>query len=521
MSHEAFQQAICQEPDDDALRLIYADWLDENGDSLWAEFIRIQCELFSLSPASERYFDLSLRDSELRHLMTDHEQMDRSLIRVEELPTITISWGPPQRGFPYSIYVEQLERDGDPQSQAHQLCDLIESTIKNSPIQSLCLDGFLADELEIILDRGILHSMRELIVYLPEWLKSDEEDMSDDLAYVLAQSEQLQALTSLRLYLWLTDEGLTSLARSSNLTNLTNLVLDLNVVTSSALEVLAQSAFSQQLGSLGLRNMTLDLSHIRALTGVTWPHLHTLDFWGTSFSTSAIQTLAKSHSFPNLASLNPGVSYLGPEGIEALSRNSSWNLRVLNLQACNLGTQGAKILAKSSILETVNDLTLANNRIGKMGARALAKSPHLSQLRRLDFSYNTSDASAVQVLTEGNLVSHLNYLDLSCLGKASSSVREGAELIQALDLPSIRHLKMRGIPIGARGTKALAKKEWIRSLRVLDLSDGRIGETGAQALLDSLDLDQMVLLTLFESGLSSEMKDQLRQRLGISRLFLT
>lgn len=38
--------AVLSDPDDDALRLIYADWLEENGEEEQAEFIRIQCELF-------------------------------------------------------------------------------------------------------------------------------------------------------------------------------------------------------------------------------------------------------------------------------------------------------------------------------------------------------------------------------------------------------------------------------------------------------------------------------------------
>src|SRR5688572_17915635 len=40
-----FLAAIRAAPDDDAPRLVYADWLDEHGDSARAEFIRVQCEL--------------------------------------------------------------------------------------------------------------------------------------------------------------------------------------------------------------------------------------------------------------------------------------------------------------------------------------------------------------------------------------------------------------------------------------------------------------------------------------------
>ena len=39
----AFLRSIIEQPDDDAPRLIYADWLDEQGNSDRAEFIRLQC----------------------------------------------------------------------------------------------------------------------------------------------------------------------------------------------------------------------------------------------------------------------------------------------------------------------------------------------------------------------------------------------------------------------------------------------------------------------------------------------
>ena len=44
---ESFCQAIRKSPEDDALRLVYADWLDERGDPR-GQFIRVQCELAQL-----------------------------------------------------------------------------------------------------------------------------------------------------------------------------------------------------------------------------------------------------------------------------------------------------------------------------------------------------------------------------------------------------------------------------------------------------------------------------------------
>lgn len=51
MTHaDAFLQAILDAPDDDAPRLLFADWLEEYGDADRAEFIRIQVALAGRGP---------------------------------------------------------------------------------------------------------------------------------------------------------------------------------------------------------------------------------------------------------------------------------------------------------------------------------------------------------------------------------------------------------------------------------------------------------------------------------------
>jgi uncharacterized protein (TIGR02996 family) len=45
MTPDAFMAAICDAPADDGPRLVYADWLEERGDTARAEFIRVGCEI--------------------------------------------------------------------------------------------------------------------------------------------------------------------------------------------------------------------------------------------------------------------------------------------------------------------------------------------------------------------------------------------------------------------------------------------------------------------------------------------
>lgn len=63
---KAFIADIIANPDDDAPRLVYADWLSENGDPARAEFIRVQIELAKLEDqGEERGEALRAREKEL------------------------------------------------------------------------------------------------------------------------------------------------------------------------------------------------------------------------------------------------------------------------------------------------------------------------------------------------------------------------------------------------------------------------------------------------------------------------
>src|SRR5947208_9119202 len=86
---QAFLAAIVDDPDDDSLRLIYADWLEEQGDPR-GEFIRVQCALAQLPPGDPRRSALAERE---RALGDEHGQTWRS-----DLPPV-LRHQPFVRGF--------------------------------------------------------------------------------------------------------------------------------------------------------------------------------------------------------------------------------------------------------------------------------------------------------------------------------------------------------------------------------------------------------------------------------------
>jgi uncharacterized protein (TIGR02996 family) len=63
---DALLAAIIADPDDDTPRLVYADWLQENGDEDRAEFIRVQIERARIEPGSDRHLELRRREAVLQ-----------------------------------------------------------------------------------------------------------------------------------------------------------------------------------------------------------------------------------------------------------------------------------------------------------------------------------------------------------------------------------------------------------------------------------------------------------------------
>jgi uncharacterized protein (TIGR02996 family) len=62
---KAFLEDVIANPEDDAPRLIFADWLEDLGDAARSEFIRVQCDRARLAPDHPRQPELARREQAL------------------------------------------------------------------------------------------------------------------------------------------------------------------------------------------------------------------------------------------------------------------------------------------------------------------------------------------------------------------------------------------------------------------------------------------------------------------------
>jgi uncharacterized protein (TIGR02996 family) len=102
---EALLRAVCENPDDDTPRLVFADWLDENGEPERAEFIRLQCGFQSMFSG----YDISTKERPVKYHRMHELQTQHSARWTRELPTFgrpkDVVW---QRFF-YRGFVTRLD----------------------------------------------------------------------------------------------------------------------------------------------------------------------------------------------------------------------------------------------------------------------------------------------------------------------------------------------------------------------------------------------------------------------------
>ncbi len=122
MTTDDMLAAVLADPDDDLCRLVYADWLDDRGESHLAEFVRVQCELAAAeAQGSGRYAAVAplllRRQRELWH----HAGVCRAFAAPADLTPVLAGSDllPPaaavvRRGFVAEVRLTLTQFAGDP-----------------------------------------------------------------------------------------------------------------------------------------------------------------------------------------------------------------------------------------------------------------------------------------------------------------------------------------------------------------------------------------------------------------------
>jgi uncharacterized protein (TIGR02996 family) len=240
---DAFLEAILQDPDDDTPRLVFADWLEEQGDSASAaraEFIRLQCALAKGHLTPGRRATLERREQQI---LDEHGKE-----WVRPLRRLLHGWKF-HRGF-----VEEVE------VFAGRFVSYAGRLFGQAPIQHVRLLRQVIAPAGQRLSIPILADCRHLRRVRNLDLRDNRLETRDLRALVV--SEHLTSLTALNLsHNRIGDGGIRSLADSPLLGQLTELDLCHNDFGPAGVRALARTLLLLAHSAEGLRLRTLLLRH--------------------------------------------------------------------------------------------------------------------------------------------------------------------------------------------------------------------------------------------------------------------
>lgn len=378
MNDTAFLDAILAEPDDLTHRLVYADWLDENGRPERAELIRLQIGREGLPPS--------------------HPLVRQSVRREDELfAKHRPQWAaglPPQarrhrfhRGFIEEVWItpEDLLACGP---------DLFRA----APIRRLQLRGTL--RLPDLLRGEVIHRFADLLSRV-RVLDLNRDYLGETAAMALLSLPRLPRLEALHLRNnALSPAGLQALSASGVLDSLRLLEV---TPSSTGFEALLVILHSQRLGRLEqliLAGTRMGDRLVRLLVGSPLlPHLRSLSLGHGHIVADGTAELMRCPGLVGLEQLDLSFNPIGVDGARALAASPHLgSLRWLNLSRTAIGDEGARALARSPLLGQLFGLDLSLCRLGPDGGLALATSPHLTKILTLDLIYNQLRAWAEAAL---------------------------------------------------------------------------------------------------------------------------
>lgn len=303
---DAFLEAIRTDPDDLSARLVFADWLEEQGDPR-GEFIRAQCALSHNHMDDRQRARFAAREQELLAL---HEEEWTAPFR-----DIASAWTF-RHGFVEDVVIDAKAILDKPVDSLVLLAPIRGVTIKN--VGTLIVD---------VADLPLLGHV--------ERLDLRGNNLGDTGVEVLARHARFTRLRHLDLSMnFIEISGARALAQAPHLGRLTRLIMDQNPLEDMGVYALTSAASMSSLETLSLRHCHVTAGGARYLAdSKTLGRLQTLDLAHNELGDSGARALAKSTSLISLTDLRLPFNGVGAGGGKALLDAANLaRLRKLDLQ---------------------------------------------------------------------------------------------------------------------------------------------------------------------------------------------
>jgi len=459
---KAFLDDIAADIDDDAPRLIFADWLAEHGHDDRAEFIRVQIERSRLPAWDAAQVRLRLREEAL---LKQHGEA-----WLAEMPHFK---GAKWEGFRRGIVAEVSFASYEAMRESAHDCRLA------APVEAVTVRWPRRGEANA--DGAPIAELRELSL--------TGHPTAVEVAW-LADSPQLSTLRVVTAHgLWA--DGLARLVGSPHLARLKALRLPTNDLGNAGVLALAGAAVLTDLEELDLTGRGVSERYVEdpALrspgmeTLAAWPGLasvRTLKLCGNVLGRAGLRALLRSPHIGSLKDLSLRDAGLDGQAMAEL-RDAS---RGLSLEALDLGENvlkevGVEYVALAACLRDLKALRIDRCEIPLAGARVLArKAKFLDGLRKLDVGHGYFGPAGLQALLD-RAPAALHTLGLRDNDLFDKGV---GVLAGSPDTDGLLEIDLATNGLGAGAAEALAATDHLAGLLVLRLTDNAIPRAAADAL---------------------------------------
>jgi uncharacterized protein (TIGR02996 family) len=488
---DALLQAIIDEPEDDSLRLIYADWLADHGQPERSELIRVEVEMF---PRLVEGLEPEVADDPEYHRLG----RIREALKIQHAAT----WFGPfaalspqcgtERGFlsAATVSARLFANRADELFAAAPLLELVslEQIGRNMPA--------VAARPELARLRGVSFCGKLGSAGLSAFCKSPH----------------LAGLRWLSFYdTAIGPKGASALADTPSLAGLRDLILmDRSIGPGGAAAIVGARHFA------GLEEMMLSFSSVgdpfaEALARadhITNLRILRLDY--TDLTPAGITALARAPHLASLRRLDLDGNDIGP-GLPALAGSPYLRyLESLNLGQMHASDADLAVLLRSPILHSLRKLSVCNQ-LGLDSTLALADGEPLPELRTLVIKYSNQRDALAEHLGATRRFPALRCLEFRGNFFARKHVRALAAgpLLAGLTRLHFQNCALKDVEI-----KTLANLPALANLRGLGLYDNEIFDDGALALARSRYLNNLVHLDLRRNEISTQALQVLRHRFG-------
>ena len=463
----SFLEDIIAHIDDDTPRLVYADWLMENGHDERAEFIRVQIQRARLPEWDPAQVALRLREQEL---IEAHGKT-----WLAQMPKIKgVEWLGFRRGI-----VAEVGFSSFASLQAN-----LGKVRAAAPLEAVTTYWPSEGDEEKKSRKQPLSELRELTLTGRPW---------DDDVPKMAEWPQLATLHTLEV-LGLAVEDLSALLASPHLSNLRRLRLSSNGIGNAGVGILTQSPLLLSLEELDLTGAGYYESYYDDPV-INAPGFEMLAQWP---GLASVRKLVLTGSDPNEAGLAALLASPHAAGLkELVLRNArikgamlpallrahpDLRLETLDLHSSKLDLQGMEMIAVAACLSELRHLIIDRCEIKPgMFTSYVEQSKHLGALRVLNVAQNEIGPTGLTALLERAP----NSLHTLLVGDNDLHDRGVIALANSPATDSLLELDLNKNGIGPTGFAALTESEHMAQLLILRVHDNEMSETSQKSLQDS------------------------------------